>query len=201
MTIKMNPLRVKTTVMAMAMVGMTAMSCKDGKKADSTGTTPSEMSQEDTTTSNDLANSNLQHPESEKILADYMVLKDALVETNEEAAKKAGKQLEGTLKSFSVESYSAEQQNELKDIVAAAAEQAGQIGNSTIENQREHFELLTEQITNMVTVTGTKNTLYQQFCPMYAADGGTWLSMEKNIRNPYFGSKMMKCGEVQKEIN
>jgi hypothetical protein len=52
----------------------------------------------------------------------------------------------------------------------------------------------------MVAITGTENTLYQQFCPMYDK-GSAWLSMEKEIRNPYYGSKMMACGKVQKEIN
>ncbi|EKF53808.1 hypothetical protein I215_15663, partial [Galbibacter marinus] len=48
--------------------------------------------------------------------------------------------------------------------------------------------------------TGTENTLYQQFCPMY--DGGSaWLSLSKDIKNPYYGSQMLNCGKVQKEIN
>jgi len=59
---------------------------------------------------------------------------------------------------------------------------------------------LSKDIMDMVAITGTENTLYQQFCPMY--DGGSaWLSMNEEIRNPYYGSKMLKCGKVQKEIN
>ena len=30
--------------------------------------------------------------------------------------------------------------------------------------------------------------------------GGYWLSIEKEIKNPYFGSKMLKCGEVKGTI-
>jgi hypothetical protein len=28
-----------------------------------------------------------------------------------------------------------------------------------------------------------------------------WLSEYKEIKNPFFGSKMIKCGSVQKQIN
>jgi len=52
----------------------------------------------------------------------------------------------------------------------------------------------------MVAITGTQVKLYEQFCPMY--DGGTaWLSTKEEIRNPYYGSQMLKCGKVQREIN
>ncbi len=30
--------------------------------------------------------------------------------------------------------------------------------------------------------------------------GGIWLSETKEIKNPYLGGKMPKCGTVQKEI-
>jgi hypothetical protein len=31
--------------------------------------------------------------------------------------------------------------------------------------------------------------------------GAIWLSETKEIKNPYFGSKMMTCGKMQKQIN
>ncbi|WP_027125007.1 DUF3347 domain-containing protein [Gelidibacter mesophilus] len=192
----MKNLRVTTTIMAMAFVGLTAMSCKDDQKKDSTATMDSEVSQEQASTSK----SNVQNPESQQVLADYMVLKDALVATDEKAAADAGKKLESTLKSIKLDSYTSEQQKELKEIVESATEHAEHIGRSDMAHQREHFQMLNQDVTDMVAITGTANTLYQQFCPMYG-EGGAWLSMEKEISNPYFGSKMMKCGEVQKEIN
>ncbi|RYF87461.1 MAG: DUF3347 domain-containing protein, partial [Chitinophagaceae bacterium] len=35
--------------------------------------------------------------------------------------------------------------------------------------------------------------IYLQYCPMKKA---SWLSSEKQIRNPYYGSSMLTCGEV-----
>ena len=54
----------------------------------------------------------------------------------------------------------------------------------------------------MIAITGTDKKLYQDFCPMYNNNkGAQWLSTTEEIKNPYFGSKMMGCGKVQKEIN
>ena len=226
----MRNLRVKATVMAMAFLSLTAMSCRDSKKVEVNDSMHSEMpekghhddsmmdhddsmmNENDSTMNHDSSMMNhdkmdtsnkMQNSEAKQVLADYMVLKDALVETDEKAAATAGKRLENTLKSFKVESYSSEQQKALKNIIEASAKNAVQISTSDIVIQRENFEKLTANVIEMVGITGTENILYQQFCPMYNdgdGKGGAWLSMEKNIKNPYFGSKMMTCGVVQKEI-
>jgi hypothetical protein len=87
----------------------------------------------------------------------------------------------------------------LADIIDDATEHAQHIAKSPIAHQREHFKSLSKDIADMVTITGTKNTIYEQFCPMY--DGGSaWLSINKEVSNPYYGSKMLKCGKVQREI-
>ena len=52
----------------------------------------------------------------------------------------------------------------------------------------------------MVGITGTETKLFQQFCPMYDK-GSSWLSMSKDIKNPYYGSKMLACGRIEKEFN
>jgi len=197
----MKKVRLTTTIMAMAFLSLTAMSCKDVKKQDANDNAMhSEMNHDKMDTSNDMMDSNSQNSDAQKVLADYMALKDALVETDKDKAAKAGNKLNNTLSEFDISSYTAEQQKELKDIIADAKVHAEHIGKSEMDHQREHFKTLSKDITDMVAITGTENTLYQQFCPMY--DGGSaWLSMNKDIKNPYYGSKMLKCGKVQKEIN
>ena len=185
----------------MAFISLTAMSCKDVKKEDAhDDTMHSEMNHDEMNTSNDMMNSNSQISDAQKVLTDYMALKDALVETDKDKAAIAGNKLNNTLSEFDMSSYTDEQQTELKDIIADAKEHAEHIGKSEMDHQREHFKTLSKDIMDMVAITGTENTLYQQFCPMY--DGGSaWLSMSEDIKNPYYGSKMLKCGKVQKEIN
>jgi len=137
---------------------------------------------------------------TETILSDYFNLKNALVADDTKKAAQAGSKLVVSLKAFDTDSYSKENQEELEDIIEDAVEHAEHISESAIDHQREHFKTLSKDITDLVAITGTKNTLYQQFCPMY--DGGSaWLSLSKDIKNPYYGSQMLNCGKVQKEIN
>jgi len=194
----MKNLRVTTAVLVMAFVSLTAMSCNEGKKEQhSEG-----LHAEESTSGNDgaMAMNTSQTSDAEQVVVDYMTLKEALVKTDKDEAAKAGNKLERTLNGFDMSSYTSEQQSELKDIMADAKEHAEHIGKSEMDHQREHFKTLSKDITDMVAITGTETTLYQQFCPMY--DGGSaWLSMSKDVKNPYYGSKMMSCGKVQKEIN
>lgn len=136
---------------------------------------------------------------SEAILSDYFSLKDALVGDDAKKAAQSGTKLVAALKAFDLSKYSKEDKKELADIIEAATEHAEHIAKSAIDHQREHFKMLSKDITDMVAITGTKNTLYEQFCPMYDK-GSAWLSTSKEVRNPYYGSGMLKCGKVQKTI-
>jgi hypothetical protein len=137
---------------------------------------------------------------AEAILADYFMLKDALVADDSKKAAQTGAALVLSLKAFNKLSYTADEQKELTDIIEDATEHAEHIAKSPLGHQREHFKTLSKDILDLVAITGTKNTLYQQFCPMYDK-GSAWLSMSNEVRNPYYGSKMLKCGKVQKSIN
>lgn len=137
---------------------------------------------------------------AEAILADYFMLKDALVSDDSKKAAETGATLVISLKIFNKSSYTANEQKELTDIIEDATEHAEHIAKSPLGHQREHFKTLSKDILDMVAITGTKNSLYQQFCPMYDK-GSAWLSMSNEVRNPYYGSKMLKCGKVQKTIN
>ncbi|WGF92395.1 DUF3347 domain-containing protein [Aequorivita marisscotiae] len=136
---------------------------------------------------------------TETILSDYFNLKNALVADDTKKAAQAGSKLVVSLKAFDTDSYSKENQEELEDIIDDAVEHAEHISESAIDHQREHFKTLSKDITDLVAITGTKNTLYQQFCPMYDK-GSAWLSTSKEVKNPYYGSRMLKCGKVQKTI-
>ena len=203
-----NP-KVTTTILALAFLSFTAMSCKENKK-ESTDTMSSEMPMEghdhaamdqDQMSSSDAMPMNAQQSsQTKQILADYMAVKDALVNDDENAAQKVGGQLETALSSFNVSSYTAEQQAELNDIIEDAKEHAEHISKSEIDHQREHFKMLSKDMLDMVAITGAGETVYELFCPMYDK-GSSWLSMSKDIKNPFYGSKMLTCGSVKKQIN
>lgn len=203
----MKTVKFATAIMVMSFISVSAMSCNDTKKETSDNISHSEMNHDnnngdlvDMNSDSNTMEMNLQDSGAQKIVTDYMALKDALVATSKDEAAKAGKQLEASLRNFDVSGYTAEQQKELKDIIDDAKEHAEHISRSEMDHQREHFKTLSKDIIDLVAITGTETTLYQQFCPMYDK-GSAWLSKEKEIKNPYYGSKMLSCGKVQKEIN
>lgn len=141
----------------------------------------------------------IQNHKVEAVLAHYFMLEDALVEDDTKKAVQEGTKLMVSLKVFDLGNYTKEQQELLADIIEDAVEHAEHISESPIPHQREHFKILSKDITDMIAITGTTTKLFEQFCPMY--DGGSaWLSMSKEVKNPYYGSKMLKCGSVRKNI-
>ena len=205
----MSKLKLVLGVVAIAFATLTVVSCKDAKTGNSTN---SEMSTEEDHSKMNHDNSDGHHDvdkkemamsgngNSQTVLNDYFSIKNALVADDNSKAKELGATLAKSLGSLDISNYSDSQKTDLNDIIEDAVEHAEHISKSDIAHQREHFKVLSKDITDMVAITGTQNTLYQQFCPMY--DGGTaWLSNSKDVRNPYYGSRMLKCGKVEKEIN
>ncbi|WP_163518194.1 DUF3347 domain-containing protein [Gelidibacter japonicus] len=207
--------RLKSTlgIVAIAFMTLTAVSCKDSnKEQDRTDGNHSEMNSGEDHSKMNHDNGDGHHDGEKKemamgsdgspqaVLNDYFNLKDALVADDNAKAKELGAVIALSFGNLDVSNYTDSQKTELTDIIEDAVEHAEHISESDIDHQREHFKVLSKDVTDMVAITGTKNTLYQQFCPMY--DGGSaWLSLSKDIKNPYYGSKMLNCGEVQKEIN
>ena len=196
----MSKLKIVLGMVAIAFITLTAVSCKDAKTENTTHS--------ETSADGDHAKMNhdgedmemAMNGDSQAVLNDYFNLKDALVADDNTKAKELGAILAVSLGKLDISEYTDAQQSDLKDIVEDAVEHAEHISESDIAHQREHFKILSKDVTDMVAITGTENTLYQQFCPMYD-EGSVWLSLSKDVKNPYYGSKMLTCGKVQKEIN
>ncbi len=73
---------------------------------------------------------------------------------------------------------------------------------SDIEVQRTVYSTLSNDFIVLVKKAGLSGgALYVDYCPMALDNKGAyWLSANKDIRNPYFGDKMMTCGEVKETI-
>lgn len=199
----MRKLKKTIGILTMTLVTLTAMSCKDGKKEGAAEPMSNEMHQEDGNNQDGSKQmTNAGSNASDAIIDNYLKIKNALVADNQEAAAEAGGSLVADFNDFDKGSYSSEEQQELTDIIEDAKEHAEHISESPMEHQREHFDILSKDVIDMIAITGTDKKLYQDFCPMYNDNkGAAWLSTTKEIKNPYFGSKMMGCGKVQKEIN
>ncbi|WP_288955455.1 DUF3347 domain-containing protein [uncultured Polaribacter sp.] len=202
----MRKLQLGLRVVTIAFVTLTAVSCKDAKTDKNVKTEHHSDMKHDNSDGHHNDNKKemtmTENSTSQAVLKDYFSLKDALVADDNEKAKNLGGTLAKSLKAFDTSKHSGDKQSELKDIIEDATEHAEHISESDIAHQREHFKVLSKDMVDMVAITGTSMKIYEQFCPMYDNNkGGAWLSMNKEIKNPYFGAKMLKCGKVQREIN
>ncbi len=86
----------------------------------------------------------------------------------------------------------------LLDSIRMLAAKLALISDVTTEQQRLIFAPLSDAVYQLVRNVQLRNVgLYRQYCPMALNDSGAyWLSREEEIRNPYFGSKMLECGEI-----
>lgn len=65
---------------------------------------------------------------------------------------------------------------------------------SDIEKQRAVLNDVSTLMWKLVKVSDKVNqSVYYQYCPMKKA---YWLSYEKDIKNPYYGSSMLTCGKI-----
>lgn len=135
------------------------------------------------------------------IISNYLSLKNALVKDDTKTAATAGNLLYAAFKKINTSALDSKKKAEYLDIAESAKEHAEHIGSNSgkLDHQREHFVLLSKDVSDLISTFGTKQKLYQDFCPM--ADGGKgaiWVSESKEIKNPYYGSKMLTCGSVKK---
>lgn len=138
-----------------------------------------------------------------EITSGYLQLKNALANDNGNEASAAGKSIVATLSKVEKSAFTADQQKVYDEIESDLKENAEHIGDNAgkIDHQREHFEMLSKDIYDLVKVFKPAQTLYKDFCPMYdGGKGANWISETKEIKNPYMGKKMATCGSVKEEI-
>jgi len=137
------------------------------------------------------------------VLTGYLQLKNALANDNGSDAAAAGKSMETAFHQFDKSALTPDQKKLYEDVEDDAREHAEHIGKNggNIAHQREHFDLLSKDMFELVKTFGAGQSLYQDSCPMYNdGKGATWLSEKKDIQNPYYGKKMPTCGSVIHEL-
>ena len=138
-----------------------------------------------------------------EIVSSYLNVKNALANDNGRGAATSGKEIVNAMNKLDKTSLTAEQKKVYEDVEEDAKEHADHISTNAdkIDHQREHFETLSKDVYDLVKTFGAGQTLYQDFCPMYNNNkGAAWISETKEIKNPYLGKKMPKCGEVKEVI-
>lgn len=129
-------------------------------------------------------------PKLGKAYEHYIHVKNSLVASDSEGTKTGANELNKALKDAKAS--------------AASIEAATKLANtSDLDEQRKLFSALSNEMATLVKDGKlSMGMLYLEYCPMANNNSGAyWLSNEKEIKNPYFGDKMLKCGSVKEMIH
>ncbi|MHB1108405.1 MAG: DUF3347 domain-containing protein, partial [Lutibacter sp.] len=139
----------------------------------------------------------------EKVFDEYLILKDALADDDNSATKKSAAALLIATAKVDMKLLSNQEAHNHwmligKEIKASATSISK---TSDIAIQRNHFKHLSAHLIKAVKLFGVSQEVYEQFCPMANDNKGAyWLSLSKEIKNPYFGKAMSTCGETKSTI-
>ena len=129
---------------------------------------------------------------SSSLLTTYYNLKDALVSSNANTAAVSATEFINAINGTSAEIIKEESRAVLLSDAVAISK------TNNLKLQREKFASLSTNLFALAkTVKLTTDPVYLQYCPMKKA---SWLSNNKTIKNPYYGSAMLTCGSVKETL-
>ncbi len=174
----------KNVTMAVVAAALAVTSCVEGSPKQKTEvSTPAEVKQEKADME-DGYDTEFKDGMVGKVFQNYLEIRTALVRSDLENAKTAASNL--------AEGFSAERA-ELRQLAREMA------NAESLEDIRRHFSDFSIQVENLLDESISGGTFYKQYCPMaFDNQGAFWFSDAKEIRNPYFGDQMLKCGHVEK---
>ena len=129
-------------------------------------------------------------------LTNYYALSNALIDSDAEKTSIKAEELNKSFGAIDVSKMTAAQKtawDKLEKLLRLDAKHINE--NKDIAHQRSHFAKLSNNMYALVfNFKANETEAYLQYCPMKKA---TWLSDKKDIRNPYYGNKMLDCGSVK----
>ncbi len=137
------------------------------------------------------------------VFTSYVELKDAFVASDASKVKGEAKQTDEALAKVDMKLVSGAAHNDWMNYLTPIQNSLKEIQASTdIEAQRKAFSNLSDNLYKSVKAFGLggKEAFYE-FCPMaFNNEGAYWLSDQEQIKNPYFGDKMLTCGSVKEKL-
>ena len=136
------------------------------------------------------------------VFDNYFGVKDALVKTDGNTASTKATALLSAINAVKMETLKTEEHTVWMKLLKTLKEHTEHIADTKdAKHQRDHFDLLSENIYDLIKVSKQETPTYLLHCPM-ANDGkgANWLSKESVVKNPYYGSKMLNCGKLTETI-
>ena len=139
------------------------------------------------------AQDTIQQSQLSKLLSQYYSIKDALVAGNANTASSKAEEFVKTLNGIDYKVISEGNVNVLLKDVGAISE------TKDIKRQREHFVNFSANMVALAkAIKLSEQPIYEAYCPMKKA---SWLTSEKAIKNPFYGSSMLTCGTITGTLN
>ncbi len=132
----------------------------------------------------------------------YIQVKNALIASDAKAAATHAKALQQQLEKVEMAKLGENEHQVWMQVYKGLIKDAKALATSKdLEKQRQSFTALSKQFITLAQSAQIQQPLYVLHCPMANGNtGADWLSKEEAIKNPYFGSKMMNCGELKEKI-
>ncbi len=128
-----------------------------------------------------------------KITVEYIKIKDTLVNDKTENVNDIAKVILHLTKKLDASTVMGEHKDHFKDIptnISVAATDLSKAKN--IKSMRKSFNDLSKPMAMWATMMKPVG-INVAYCSM---NPGSWLQMGTDIRNPYYGASMLKCGEI-----
>ena len=137
-----------------------------------------------------------------ELIESYLVLKDALIDSDAEAALSTASRMESQLEEIGEHRLEGDDHMKWMDSYSKIKSDLTEITGSTdLDKIRTHFYGLSETLIASVKDFNIEGVVYHQHCPMaFNNEGGSWLSSEEQVQNPYMPDTMLGCGRVIEKI-
>ncbi|MFH2065081.1 MAG: efflux RND transporter periplasmic adaptor subunit [Pseudomonadota bacterium] len=141
--------------------------------------------------------------ELQPLYAAYLAFKDALVNDNFAEAQKAAGHMQSGLEKVDMAVFSGPSHDAWmtfsRDLTKALEHVPHYQG---LEELRKAFQHVSATMIAMTrSFRPMDKTIHIQHCPMADDNkGADWLSLDRDVKNPYYGQSMLTCGEVTETI-
>ena len=161
------------------------------------------MKEQNKTEISNVAISDIARKAMQPVYESYLSFKDALVNDDLKLSQEKGKELLSKIEGMNMSVFQGESHNVWMKNSSSMKESLLHVHHmETIEEVRKSFQSVSDALILLTkSMSSNDQMLHIQFCPM-ADDfkGANWLSLDTEIRNPYFGASMLTCGEVTETL-
>ncbi|MDQ6529751.1 DUF3347 domain-containing protein [Flavobacterium sp. LHD-85] len=150
------------------------------------------------TNNSDLTEIEMADSQLQSVYDAYFSVKDALIKSDSKLTSAKAATLLTAITAVKMDKLKSNEHTVWMKVVKKLTADAKSISATTdLKKQRETFKSLSKSTYDLIKVSSPSEPIYKQYCPMADAD---WLSKEKAVKNPYYGSSMLTCGNVVETI-